>query len=308
MAISFVFPFVCFVLSNRHVVEHTKMLRRQQRRLLSLRRIAYRMVGRTPSAQQVTRITGDILEFGVYTGGGMKAWIDAMPLLGFNFTGQLWGFDSFVGMPAENQSLVLRHHKRDRSWAQGGLNAAKQLRIDHWPTLRDTLIKNVGFARTRLVRGFFNETLRGGVQRARELGITPAAAFLIDIDCDLYSSTRQALAFALESGLLRPGTFVYYDDLSEYDRSRADQADRRGGRATDAARRIASLNEENVAHDVTSREWGLRWLPLPSIVSYPGPLPLKWIEQLPPEHTGKWVPPERYPAVRELISCARCAL
>ena len=303
-------------ISEKRMTKQSRMLRRQQRRILSLRRIMYQRHGRGPTPPLV-HIDGDILQFGVFTGGGLRAWVEAMPLLNFNFSGVLWGFDSFKGMPYENASLKLRHHKRDKSWAQGGLNAGATLGIQDWASLRDTLIRNIGYPRTRLVRGFFNETLQGGARRARDLGVRPA--FLIDIDCDLYSSTRQALTFALEAHLLLPGTYVYYDDLSEHDRSQADSISPVS--TTTAAsqttskqahrewqRRVRSLNEENIAHDDVSTEWGLKWRALPRVVKYPGPITaLSWIDQLPEADKGKWVPPEQYPAVRELLSCARCA-
>ena len=317
-------------LTSRHTDERTKMLRRQQRRILSLRRILSRIHGRNnPSPPPVHISDRDILQFGVYTGGGLRAWVDAMPLLSFNFTGTLWGFDSFVGMPREDEALLLRHHKRDKAWLPGGLNASALLGTADWRTVQQTIIGNVGYADTKLVRGFFDHSLAGGKARARELGIRPA--FLIDIDCDLTSSTRTALTFALEAGLLRPrapgrpGTFVYYDDLSEHDRMQAELAlkieaqIKKTGRSSYTAKQlselkeVATMNEENVAHELVTAEWGLTWRALPPVGVYPGPLglnrhpnPVAWIEQMPKSFTGRWLPPQRYCALRELLSCARC--
>ena len=251
-------------------------------------------------------VADDIVQFGVFTGGGLKAWIDAMPLLGFNFTGSLYGFDSFSGMPHENGSLLLRHHKKDPAWAKGGLDAAALMGNPDWTTLNDLIVANIGYprAKTHLIKGFFSDTLRSGPKTARRLGMRPA--FLVDIDCDLFTSTTQALSFVLGSGILRPGSFVYYDDLSEYDRKEH--------------ARVVHLNEENLAHHNISAAWGLRWRTLPTLGKYPGPIgvkpssgrgrsatgPLAWIEQFPASHTGRWVPPERYPAVLQLLSCERC--
>ena len=288
------------------------MLRRQQRRIFSLRRIAHHLRGHRfeEGSDKALTITDDIVQFGVYTGGGLKAWADAMPLLGFNFSGRLVGFDSFAGMPLEESSLLLRHHKQDPAWAKGGLNAAAVMGSEDWPALKETLISNIGYARAKtiLVKGFFNVTLRAAAQPARRW---LQGAFLVDIDCDLFTSTTQALAFALETRVLRPGSFVYYDDLSEYDRKEH--------------KRVMHLNEENLAHHNISAAWGLRWRTLPSLGKYPGPIglahqpassavgasatipgPLAWVEQFPASHTGRWIPPERYPAVLQLVSCERC--
>ena len=67
----------------------------------------------------------------------------------------------------------------------------------------------------------------GGTETAARLGMVRRPAFLIDIDCDLKTSAKQALIFTLEAGLLRPGTFVYYDDLSEFDYTEANRAAQR---------------------------------------------------------------------------------
>jgi hypothetical protein len=296
------------------MVPRTKMLRRQQRRIFSLRRIAHHLRGHRfeglGGSTRAMQIPNDIVQFGVYTGGGLKAWVDAMPLLGFNFTGRLFGFDSFSGMPHEEGSLLLRHHKQDPAWARGGLNAAAIIGSGDWSTLKETLISNIGYlrAKTILIKGFFNSTLRAGAHMGTRRW--NHGAFLIDIDCDLYTSTVQALTFALETGVLRPGSFVYYDDLSEYDRKEH--------------KRLMHLNEENLAHHNISAAWGLHWRTLPSLGNYPGPIgvtrapptppagapvipgTLAWVEQFPASHKGRWIPPERYPAVLQLLSCERC--
>ena len=156
------------------------MLRRQQRRILSLRRILSRIHGRNnPSPPPVHISDRDILQFGVYTGGGLRAWVDAMPLLGFNFTGTLWGFDSFVGMPREDEAAccaITSVTSVATRWSQ----CRALLGTADWRTVQQTIIGNVGYADTKLVRGFFDHSLAGGKRaRARH-----SPAFLIDIDCD----------------------------------------------------------------------------------------------------------------------------
>jgi len=75
---------------------------------------------------------GDIFEFGVFTGGGLRAWVDEFAKRAIKF-GQLWGFDSFKGMPdvdpntsdPEEQRIRQRGH---REVAPGQLNAMQRFR------------------------------------------------------------------------------------------------------------------------------------------------------------------------------------
>ena len=73
-----------------------------------------------------------------------------------------------------------------------------------------------------------------------------APAFLVDIDCDLYSSTVDALRFVLEAGILVPGSYVYYDDVTLTNWLRPNQTE-----------------GEHRAHSEIAREWGLDWELLP---------------------------------------------
>ncbi len=66
-----------------------------------------------------------------------------------------------------------------------------------------------GRRRVRLVPGFYNESLTRGL--ARKL----RAAAYVDINCDLYASTRDALRWLLAHGLLRAGSLLGYDDWFE---------------------------------------------------------------------------------------------
>ena len=161
----------------------------------------------TPSTSNLR----DIYEFGVFTGLGLRAWLETLPL--FNVSthgGQVFGFDSFSGMPEENNASLIRPmHRDDPQWHQGGLNAASTMKESTWPRLRERVVRNTRSdpRRIELVPGFYNESLRDGRALAKRLGMRPA--LLLDIDCDLYSSSKQALSFMLEAQLLVPGTFVY---------------------------------------------------------------------------------------------------
>lgn len=134
---------------------------------------------------------GDYLEFGVYQGNSL---IHAHHVLRDEGLGhiRLFGFDSFQGLPetAEEEGV----------WSNG------QYRADLEFT-RDRLEQNgVDLDRTVLVPGFFSETLSDDLV-ARH-GIESAS--LIMIDCDLYSSAREALDFC--EPLIRDEAVVLFDD------------------------------------------------------------------------------------------------
>ena len=209
-----------------------------------------------------------IYEFGVFHGFGLRAWLDAMPLLNISVENiSVWGFDSFRGMPDEQDGFMRQSHVHDRNWHAGGLNVARSMGIHDWHKLHDAILRNIesGSNRTHLVRGFYNESLVGGIALRQQLGMPPA--LLLDIDCDLYSSTKQALNFMLMARLLRPGTYVYYDDytVEEWNISPTRHP----------------YKEERLAHEEITREFELKWKPLNSL-KYRGPMEsLGWIRQWP---------------------------
>eukprot|EP00966_Prymnesium_polylepis_P035454 823420-Prymnesium_polylepis.1 len=65
--------------------------------------------------------------------------------------------------------------------------------------------------------------------------------------------------------------------------------------------------EELRAHAEITAEFQLSWRHLPTLGSYLGPMDgLTWINQLPVKEKGKWLPPQYYPPVYQLVSCGRC--
>lgn len=279
------------------------MLSKQQRRIFTMHRVTRRIKviedlrsKQRPVPYNVShQVDGDIYQFGVFTGGGLKAWVDAMPAFNMSFPRHLWGFDSFVGMPHEPSNMLKQQHRQDPAWQAGGLSASEKLQTFDWPILNAELIRNIGYdaSMTHLIKGFYNESLAGGAELARRYGMRPA--LIVDIDCDLYSSTKQALEFMLGAGLLVPGSFVSYDDISDKEFVAATQ-------------RNGSAFEELLAHVEVTRSWEIRWLQLPALGPYPGPMGggLSWVKQYSNASAGLVVPPEWYVPVVELQYCRRC--
>ena len=120
----------------------------------------------------------------------------------------IWGFDSFIGLPPETVGNYAA-----LEWKPGAYSAAKRtnnrtLQQFHIETIM-ARIKRKHLNDVRLVPGFYKNSL------SRELATRIASygpAAYIDIDCDLYSSTYQALDWVFSNGLVGVGTMIGYDD------------------------------------------------------------------------------------------------
>jgi hypothetical protein len=64
-----------------------------------------------------------------------------------------------------------------------------------------------------LVKGWFDEVLIPSLTTRLQL----KPALFVEIDVDLYISTKQLLEFMTENHLIAEGTILYYDDWGEVD-------------------------------------------------------------------------------------------
>ena len=154
-----------------------------------------------PSAMRVARESGVapeihsrhpwIYTFGVFQGDSMYYYGKVFP------EAMLLGFDSFTGLPAEQRGEVRR-----ATWNAGtfGLEVG----------VADRIVADLGRHRSRLIRGFFNETLTSRLAAS----MRPAA--LVDIDSDIYLSASQALDWLFAHKLAAVGTLIAYDDWADY--------------------------------------------------------------------------------------------
>ena len=156
--------------------------------------------------------TFDHFQFGVPT--EMKSAARWFP--GYN---TYWGFDSFEGLPDEDQDG--RRKATNRGWTKGSMSLACTTDLSYARTATGRCGGEVGIAnavaemrrylrgnrtRTRLVPGYYSATL------TPELAQSARPAFYVDINCDLYVSTSQALRWLFGNGLMRPGSLIMYDD------------------------------------------------------------------------------------------------
>ena len=110
---------------------------------------------------------------------------------------KLWGFDSFAGLPEE-----LSERDKHRAWVEG------EMSVDMDAFHR--LCRRKGVKNYELVPGFFKESLP-------ELGpefLPKGEIAMAYVDCDLYTSTRDVLAFL--DPRLQPGMIIAFDDYFNY--------------------------------------------------------------------------------------------
>jgi Macrocin-O-methyltransferase (TylF) len=154
----------------------------------------------------------DIYEFGVFGGNSMIE-LDRIHDRCNVPIEKLVGFDSFDGIPKELAEPVQALWDPERSNYFKAFNARKLLGVATVPEAvasvrRFVELGMVSNSELVLVPGFYEDSLTDALPAELELG---KAAF-VDIDCDIYTSSIQALTWLFENGLVDTGTYVAYDD------------------------------------------------------------------------------------------------
>jgi len=126
-----------------------------------------------------------ILEFGVWTGSSYT-WFDK------HFSGSVFGFDSFDGLPEE--------------WAGTSMPTEKFVLGGKIPKCL------MEYSDQGLIKaGWFSETLPKFLNEHPDEEIS-----LIHMDADLYSSTKYVLETLISSNKLTPGTIILFDNYFGY--------------------------------------------------------------------------------------------
>lgn len=136
---------------------------------------------------------GDYLEFGVYNGTSLVSTFretESMGLTGM----RLFGFDSFEGLP---QAAATDDEGKWRPGAWRSELAFTEAVLD---------AEGVDRSRVFLVPGWFSDTCNA--ETAHRYGI--AKASVIMVDCDIYTSTREALDFC--APLIKDEALMLFDD------------------------------------------------------------------------------------------------
>tara|TARA_R110000824_G_scaffold14858_6_gene62913 strand:+ start:11317 stop:12027 length:711 start_codon:yes stop_codon:yes gene_type:complete len=145
-----------------------------------------------------------IYEFGVYNGASLRKiksiWsTSARPLSG------VYGFDSFEGCPLEKKDQVSA-----QIWKEKFLDVREEWNNESSENVAQALkeeIKNEDFP-LEFIIGFYEDSLTDELIESHKMGI----AALVNLDCDQYTSTLQALDFLFRNHLIAQNTVIRYDD------------------------------------------------------------------------------------------------
>lgn len=136
---------------------------------------------------------GDYLEFGVYNGTSLVSTFRETEAMGLTSM-RLFGFDSFQGLPAAAAK------DDEGKWKPGAWRSDLEF--------TEAVLEAEGVDRSRvfLIPGWFSDTCTA--ETAHRYGI--AKASVIMVDCDIYTSTREALNFC--APLIVDQALVLFDD------------------------------------------------------------------------------------------------
>lgn len=181
----------------RGYVERERLRARLRGRRRAVPEPAYRELlnrGLTHLSERIGRDNlGDYLEFGVFNGTSLVSAFRETDALGLKKM-RLFGFDSFQGLPEAAA------HEDDGKWKPG----AWRSELAFTKAVLDD--EGVDMNRVTLVPGWFSDTCVPAT--ARKYGITKASVIMVD--CDIYSSTKEALNFC--APLIQDQALMLFDD------------------------------------------------------------------------------------------------
>lgn len=149
----------------------------------------------------------DVYEFGVFKGETLEL-IERF-LIEKNFEhGNIVGFDSFVGFPTKEREIE-KDPNTYEDWFHMNFRVVNEKNSIDDAVLQ---IEKIMKKKPILIPGFFSESLRD--QIVTNLELKPAC--FIHVDCDLYTSTYEALDFMFRNNLIVPGTIVTYDEWGPF--------------------------------------------------------------------------------------------
>jgi O-methyltransferase len=139
------------------------------------------------------QLRGDYLELGVYKGSSFILAASAAAKYGLHAM-RYFAFDSFQGLPE----------------AEGKLFAPGDFACSEQTFTRMITKAGVPIDKVVKVKGWYNESLTKGTKEKYKLD----RAAVVHIDCDLYSSTKDVLAFIED--IVQVGTIIIFDDWTVF--------------------------------------------------------------------------------------------
>ena len=165
---------------------------------------------------------GDIYLFGIWSGVSAKLTLDYLDLRQVPYD-NVYGFDSFVGLPEEERPLRHREHGKGKyssvklygefvektiETAEGGADKVIEIIEESVDKTMDIIKEGVNNPKLKLIPGFYADVLDTELVYTENMGV----ASFVDIDVDLHGSTVEVLTFLFSHGLVAKGTTIYFDD------------------------------------------------------------------------------------------------
>lgn len=149
---------------------------------------------------------GDYLEFGVFQGTSLSCMHQVSKELGIHTSKmRLFGFDSFDGLPESAAEET------------DGIRQPGDFKVSLKYATEYLTYHGVNWNRVKLIDGWFSDILTPDLIAAHHI----ERASVIMIDCDLYSSAKQALDFCLP--LIKQAAIIIFDDWYAYGEPNAEQ-------------------------------------------------------------------------------------
>ena len=154
------------------------------------------MISQAFEFKAINQVEGDYFEFGLWRGRTF-CYAHRMKHRYRQFDMMLFGFDSFQGLPETDD-------QKDNIWCKGAF-ACRENELRH-------ILRRNGFQSDEyeLVAGYYKDSLNESLHQR----LSSRKAAIVYIDCDIYTSTIQALDFIHR--YLVNGSIVCFDDFFNY--------------------------------------------------------------------------------------------
>ncbi len=143
---------------------------------------------------------GYLLEFGVFSGNTMNRLIKGAEAANNPFE-QVWGFDSFTGIPKETEGV-----KHNPEWPENAFSLCHDFGLATIGEAIDFVHSKVERQDIKLIPGYFESSLPFYANKLKN------KASYIHIDVDIYRSTVEVLNFVLSNKVAKIGSILRYDD------------------------------------------------------------------------------------------------
>ena len=163
-----------------------------------------------PTVMEFNDKLKDIYQFGVATGMGLRHIAHTIKEQNLPEVNAYHGFDVFTGMPEEENEPVF-----ELNWSGGVFNELERRGVNSITDVINLLYtewESENTAPLYIYSGLYKDSLTMLSEQKQQIEENMKPALVVHIDCDLYTSTIEALDFMYKHNLIQGGTVIIYDD------------------------------------------------------------------------------------------------